>query len=167
MKIILINGQPGSGKSTIANHLKNEILQSAFIDADSLVSTNQFKFNENQELMFSNAVALIDNFSAAGYTRIFISGIIRNQEHLDNFLAKIKTSAGIVFIWLRANKNLRLNRILARGRDAADKEEHFNTLDQMSPDTNGFLVKKGVYKEIDTSTRSVQDIVKEIKSYIM
>lgn len=70
--------------------------------------------------------------------------------------------AEIVFVWLRANKETRVARRKARGRDGADSEEHFEFMNQIYPDVESFDVKEGKYIDIDTSAKSVQEIVRGI-----
>lgn len=80
MKIILINGQGGTGKTTVSNALKNKLANSAFIDADALMSVNPFEFEKLTGLMHKNAQNLIINFAQAGYENIVTAGLARNQE---------------------------------------------------------------------------------------
>lgn len=164
MKIILINGQGGTGKTTVAGILKNEIENSAYIEADSLVAVNPFEFEKLGPLVHKNAVSLITNFAETGYETIVTAGLTRNQEQLDDFLKVLNVKAEIVFVWLRASKEARLARRKARGRDGADNEEHFEFINTIYPDVEMLDVKEGKYIDIDTSSKSIQEIVDEIKA---
>jgi deoxyadenosine/deoxycytidine kinase len=166
MKIILINGQAGTGKSTIANALKNELPNSAYIDADWLVSVNPFELEKLDGLMLQNALALINNFTDAGYENIITAGLARNQMLLDGLIAKLNGKANILFVWLRADRETRLSRKQERGRDGADSKEHFDFVDQIYPDVKSFDTKNASYLEIDTSLVNAQAVVEQIKSEI-
>jgi len=167
MKIFLINGQAGTGKSSVANELKNQIVDSAFIDADSLISVNPFNFGkqEQDDLMLENALSLISNFSKAGYSTIVTSGLTRNQEQLDSFAKLLSAqcpSVEMTFVWLRADKETRMKRKAGRNRDGADNMTHFESIDKLYPDVQGLKLEKGVSMEFDTSRLSIQDMVWEI-----
>ena len=164
MKIILINGQGGTGKSSIANALKDSLTNSVYIDADALVAVNPFKFNELDELMLKNAVSLISNFTAEGYQYIIAAGLTRNQELLNQFLRLLDKEVDLLFIWLRASKEVRASRKAQRMRDKADNLEHCEFVDKLYPDIARFDIQNGVYLEIDTSSKSVEEVAREIKS---
>lgn len=166
MKLLLINGQPGSGKSSVATILKNELSHSAYIDADWLVSVNPFEFGKSDRLMIQNSISLINNFTNDGYETIVTAGLARNQTLLDELITKLNGKADILFVWLRADRETRLSRKQERGRDGADNQEHFDFLDKIYPDTKSFELKNGGYLEIDTSLKSIREIVDEIKTRI-
>lgn len=164
MKIILINGQGGTGKTSVAGILRNETPNSAYIEADSLVAVNPFEFAKLGPLLIKNAVSLMHNFAEEGYETIITAGLTRNQEQLDEFLNVLGLKVEIVFVWLRANKETRLARRTARGRDGADNEEHFESMNKIYPDVETFDVKGGKLLDIDTSSKSIQEIVAEIRA---
>ena len=166
MKIILINGQPGTGKSVVADALKNDTQHSAYIDADALINVNPLGFNEDRELLLGNASALVKNFLQAGFTTIFTAGLTRNQVFLNDFIERIGKDIKIVFVWLYATKEVKMKRKSGRSRDIADKDEHFDTIEKMYPDARPFKIVNGIYTEIDTSLKSVQETVKEIEKII-
>lgn len=166
MKIILINGQGGTGKSSVANTLKNSLSNSAYIDADALVAVNPFKFGEIDNLMLKNAASLISNFTTKGYQYIITAGLTRNQELLSKLLELLDQEVAIVFVWLRADKEVRMSRKIKRNRDGADNLEHFEFVDKLYPDIARFDIQNGVYLEIDTSSKSIEEVTSEIKSGI-
>ncbi len=166
-KIILINGQAGAGKSSVAKSLLSELENSAYIDVDSLVSTNPWEFGaENDNLAIKNAVSLIHNFTSANFPNIIISGLTRNQQLLDRFTAQLNADAEIVFVWLSADEETRLSRKENRSRDRADTKEHFEFVDKLYPDIDSINVQNGKSVFIDTSLKTVQEVVAEIKSLI-
>lgn len=166
-KIILINGQGGTGKSSVAKLLSQELKSSAYIDVDSLVITNPWEFgDESDNLAIKNAISLIHNFSSANFQNIIISGLTRNQSLLDNFLSQLSKEASILFIWLKADKKIRFARKEGRNRDGADKKEHFESVDKLYPDIDSINVKNGRSIFIDTSLKTIQEVVSEIKHLI-
>jgi hypothetical protein len=115
-------------------------------------------------LLLKNAVSLIHNFSEKGYEYIITAGLTRNQELLNKFQRLLNKEVDIMFIWLRASKEVRMSRKVGRSRDDADNLEHFEFVDTVYPDIERFEIKNGVYLEIDTSSKSIENIVSEIKS---
>ncbi len=166
MKVILINGQGGTGKTSVAKALSGKIKNSAFIDADSLVSVNPFEFEKLTGLLHENALGLISNFTKAGYQTIVTAGLTRNQEQLDSFVLNFTEKTEIIFVWLRANKEVRMERKTGRGRDASDTTEWFEFGERIYPDVKNFEMKRGKYIEIDTSVKKVEEVVAEIENEI-
>ena len=70
----------------------------------------------------------------------------------------------MLFVWLRASKEVRSQRRLMRDRDSADKLEHHEWLDKVMPDIDSFVLKNGDYLTIDTTAKTVQEVVNEIKT---
>ena len=79
IKLIFISGQPGSGKTSVANELLSQSKNAALIEADSLSAVNPFDFHKNSELAIKNTIALAVNFNDAGFKNIIISGLVKNQ----------------------------------------------------------------------------------------
>ncbi len=160
MHLILINGQGGTGKTSVALALQNRIQNSAYIEADSLVAVNPFEFEKLGPLLHKNAASLIQNFVGAGYETIITAGLTRNQEQLDEFLKLLNVKAEITFVWLRASKEVRIARRQARGRDGADSEEHFEFMEKIYPDVESFTVP-GKFIKIDTTTKTLEEVINE------
>ncbi|MSU54693.1 MAG: hypothetical protein EXS48_02595 [Candidatus Staskawiczbacteria bacterium] len=166
-KIILINGQGGAGKTSVSKELLKELKNSAYFDVDFLVATNPWEFGDaTDNLAIKNAISLINNFFEKGFENIIVSGLTRNQKLLDKFTEQLNKGISILFIWLRANKETRLSRKEGRGRDDADKKEHFNFLDKLMPDVESIEVKNGRSIFIEISSKTIQEIVSEIKKVI-
>lgn len=164
MRLILINGQPGSGKTAVAKSLMSQLDSSAYIGADSLVATNPWEFSGKfNDLAIKNAISLIRNFSEAGFQNIIISALTRNQEVLDAFLAQLNKKSDILFVWLRADANVRISRKEKRNRDKADKKEEFEHIDKLIPDIQSIQLKNRRALFIDTSAKTIDEVVAEIK----
>jgi chloramphenicol 3-O-phosphotransferase len=161
MHLILINGQGGTGKTSLAQALRNQIPNSAYIEADSLIAVNPFEFEKLGPLLHINAASLIQNFAQAGYETIITAGLTRNQEQLDEFLKVLNTKADITFVWLRASKEARLARRKERSRDGADNEEHFEFMEKIYPDVESFTAP-GKFVEIDTTDKTVEEMKDEV-----
>ncbi len=72
----------------------------------------------------------------------------------------------VLFIWLRASKEIRMARKQERGRDEADSLKHFEFIDNLIPDIDSFELKNGKYISIDTTSKTIQEIIYEVKSKI-
>lgn len=166
-KIILINGQGGTGKSSVAKLLSQELKSSAYIDVDSLVITNPWEFgDESDNLAVKNAISLIHNFSSANFQNIIISGLTRNQQLLDSFLSQLNKEIDILFVWLSADEKIRLSRKEIRNRDSADTKEHFEFIDKLYPNIDSIEIKNGKSIFIDTSSKTIQEVISEIENSI-
>lgn len=163
MKLFLVNGQQGSGKTSVSKLLLRKIKNSAYFGTDALVATNPWEFGgKTDELAIANAVSLINNFSKFGFENIIICGLTRNQNILDKFLAEFQQQPEMMFIWLRADNKTRMLRKEKRSRDEADERKHFDFVDSLIPDINSIEVKNGTAIFIDSSIKSIEEIALEI-----
>ncbi|HEY1074527.1 MAG TPA: hypothetical protein VGE59_02390, partial [Patescibacteria group bacterium] len=85
---------------------------------------------------------------------------------LDSFISQLNMDRDILFVWLRTNEKVRLSRKEKRNRDLADTKDHFEFVDRRYPDIDSINVKNGTSVFIDTSAKTVQDVVSEIKTLI-
>ena len=167
MKIISINGQAGTGKTTTAKILLGKLENSAYISGDALVAVNPFGVNEKTDrLVIKNSVSLIKNFEQENYETVIICGILRNQAQLDSFLNNLGEKADFLFVWLRASKEVRHKRKIKRARDESDSPEWFDFIDKIIPDVEAFNLKRGEYLEIDTSDKTPEEVAEIIERKI-
>src|SRR3989344_826061 len=167
MKIISINGQGGTGKTTTAKVLLEKLENSAYISGDALVAVNPFGVNEKTDrLAIKNSISLIKNFEQEGYDIVIICGILRSQYQLDSFLNNLGEKASFLFVWLRASKEVRHKRKTERARDESDSLKWFDFIDKIIPDIESFDLKRGEYLEIDTSGKTPEEVAEIIKSKI-
>ena len=101
MKVISINGQAGTGKTTTAKALLEKFENSAYISGDILVAVRPFGVNEKTDrLVIKNSISLIKNFEQENYDVVIICGILRNQAQLDSFLNNLSEKTNFIFVWL-------------------------------------------------------------------
>ena len=167
MKVISINGQAGTGKTTTAKVLLEKLVNSAYISGDALVAVNPFGVNETiDRLVIKNSISLIKNFEQEDYDSVIICGTIGNQKQLDIFLDNLGKDIDMFFVWLRASKEVRHKRKIKRARDESDSPQWFDFIDKIIPDIESFNLKRGEYLEIDTSGKTPEEVAEIIKSKI-
>ena len=167
MKIISINGQAGTGKTTTAKILLGKLENSAYISGDALVAVNPFGVNEKTDrLVIKNSVSLIKNFEQENYETLIISRILRTQAQLDSFLNTLSEKPDFLFVWLRASKEVRHKRKIKRARDESDSPEWFDFIDKIIPDVEAFNLKRGECLGIDTSDKTPEETAEIIKKEI-
>ena len=167
MKVISINGQAGTGKTTTAKALLEKFENSAYISGDILVAVRPFGVNEKTDrLVIKNSISLIKNFEQENYDVVIICGILRNQAQLDSFLNNLSEKTNFIFVWLRASKEVRHKRREERARDEADNPNEFDFIDKIIPDAEFFNLKRGECLEIDTSDKIPEEVVEIIKTKI-
>lgn len=164
MKIISINGQAGTGKTTVAKVLLGKFENSAYISGDDLVAVRPFGVNEKTDrLIIKNSISLIKNFEQENYGVVIICGIIRNQTQLDSFVSNLSEKTDFLFVWLRASKEIKHKRRTERTRGGADNPSEFDFIDKIIPDVEFFNLKRGEYLEIDTSDKTPEEVAEIIK----
>ncbi|NUQ57421.1 MAG: hypothetical protein HUT38_02975 [Candidatus Paceibacter sp.] len=167
MKIISINGQGGTGKTTTAKVLLGRFENSAYISGDALVAVNPFGVNEKTDrLVIKNSISLVKNFEQENYGIVIICGIIRNQAQLDSFVNNLNEKTDFLFVWLRASKEVRHKRRVERARDGADNPAEFDFIDKIIPDQDSFSMKFGQFLEINTDDKTPEEVAEIIKKEI-
>lgn len=171
VKLILINGQSGSGKSTVARALMQSLDKSAHISTDGLTSVNPFEFNEMAPLGIKNACLLVQSFREEGYKYLILCGLLNTQVKLDEFLNRLRglkspTDFEIFYFWLQVDQDLRDQRRINRARDGADQPDQFDSIDNLLPDLTGPLSLSDGQFDFVNADRLVEDIVSEIKTHV-
>lgn len=172
MKLILINGAPGVGKTTLAKKISNVIPMSFLLDLDEqrkYISHYEEYLKESRVLSFDIALAIAEVCLKRGQT--FVSGkgmyldIIeggRNKHVLDIFedVGK-KYQAEIFEILLWADKETTLQRVKNRG---------FKTKTRMTikkageywEQTKTFMSKRNKAIVVDTSLLSPDEVFEKV-----
>lgn len=156
-QLILINGAPSTGKTTISKILLDSLKSGAWVDTDDLMHTRPWQPTE--ELYFlalTNAVAAGKNFYESGFNTVIISGCVHSND-LFNFLYKNfdKDIFGL-YVQLVTNEQERSERLKIRknGQSEAKGNALLTSVD----------VKPFSFVSIDTSINSPEGVVSVIQS---
>ncbi|MEK7354104.1 MAG: AAA family ATPase [Chloroflexota bacterium] len=88
MKLIIINGAPGIGKSTVGRLLHNRLSNSAFLDGDDVWRINPFEVNEKtKSLVEKNIIQVLRNYSEAGYEYVILAWVLHQQSTIDRLIS--------------------------------------------------------------------------------
>ena len=136
--ILMLTGQPGSGKTTIAKELIKDSINTVILDGDMLrVMFNNYDYTKiGREINFNNLLLLIKVFDEMGYN-IIIAMVLPYQK-LRNI---IKSLYETIEIFLSTSE--------IRGK------ENFHVLNYEKSINN--------YTEIDTTDISIENVIKLIK----
>jgi len=84
MMIVIVTGAPGSGKTKTTKLLFETTASSAWVDGDSVLTTNPFDRNKQRHLRYKNIASLVNNYIDEGFINIFISFVyVRNEDLKD------------------------------------------------------------------------------------
>lgn len=118
-KLLIINGASGSGKTTVAKLLKEQIRQSDWIHPDGLWDTP----NMDAEGVFVKVLELVQEFKA--------EILITDCQIKTSDISKLMDKAGMeswVNVLLKCERNIRESRLLARGWN----DSFFDVIDNWS-----------------------------------
>ena len=88
---VIINGAPGSGKSTTAKLLFETIPQSAYVDGDTLLAINPEEKNDStRQIRYKNIAATAKNYHESGYKHVFISFVYMKSADLNEQIELLK-----------------------------------------------------------------------------
>ena len=163
-KLIIINGVMGVGKTTISKCLYKNLENCFWLDGDNVWMMNPFVVDEeNKKMVLSNITYIINNFLGNSNSKyVLFNWVIHTDEIMNEILNKINLiDVDVYKITLMCNKEeliKRINKDLELGirdedniRRSLDKYDMYNKMNTI---------------KIDTSNKSIDDIVRDIKVII-
>jgi broad-specificity NMP kinase len=89
-KLVIVNGAPGVGKSTVAKLVFPRLSNSAFLDGDDVWRTNPFEVTEHTKaIVEKNIPFLLRSYLEAGYEYVLLAWVMHRQEIIDLVLAEL------------------------------------------------------------------------------
>lgn len=159
-KLIIINGTPGVGKSTVSKLLNQQIENSAWLDGDWCWMMNPFIVNEeNKAMVESNIYHHLNNYLKNSSLKVIIfSWVIGHDQLMDKIISNIDIGSEHTYkITFMCDNDILRQRLLIDGRS---EERIKNSIDRQK---NYHLMNT---IKIDTSKLSVEETVKEIGAII-
>ena len=155
MKLIIINGAPGIGKTTIGRLLHNRLSNSAFLDGDEVWRINPFEVNEKtKSLVEKNITLVLRNYFEAGYEYVILAWVLHQQSIIDRLVSHLDDLKPEIHIFtLVADEST----LVARLQDDAQTTRN--------PDTATDRLRQSQLMEtnkIDTTGAKPEEIVREI-----
>ncbi len=166
---IILCGQEGTGKSTLAKMMVPMLKSGAAFDAENILQVNPFEFNDAfKALAIKNSVALIHNFFDAGFETVVAGSFINDRHGYDAFRALLKGTPKIYILMLGASKAVRDERRISRAKPTT--KEWRDELDKKYPPDTTLrdLESSGDYKyvEIDNSGLNTLETFDRIRAAV-
>jgi predicted ABC-type ATPase len=123
-KLIIINGAPGVGKSTVGSLLLSKLNNSAFLDGDSVWRINPFEVNEKtKNIVDQNIAFVLRNYIEAGYEYVILAWVLHRQTIIDRLLSKLNDFKLKVYVFtLVADEETLVDRVRADAKTQRDHE---------------------------------------------
>lgn len=91
-KLIIINGAPGVGKSTVGNLLLSRLNNSAFLDGDEVWRINPFEVTDRtKDIVDRNIAFILRNYIKANYEYVILAWVFHQQSIIDRLLSRLNT----------------------------------------------------------------------------
>lgn len=155
--VYLIGGPMGIGKSTICNHLNQDLDHSVFLDGDWCWNMDPFIVNQDtKNMVLDNITHCLNNFiHTPGIENIIFCWVMHKQDIIDQIIQKLDTEGvDIHLISLICEKEELIKRMLIDRRDNQTIRKSLQYLE---------LYKDLDTQKIDVTTLDVQKTIDKIK----
>lgn len=159
-KLIIINGVPGAGKTSVAKVLNKRLDRSVWLDGDWCWMMNPFVVNdENKAMVESNIYHLLNNFlKNSSYRHVVFNWVIGHDPLMEKILSNIDTRDSLIYKFsLVCDENILRQRMIKDGRG---KDQIEDSLNRQSNYYSMNTIK------VDTSNLSISEVVNEIGGLI-
>lgn len=159
-KLIIINGAPGAGKTSVCKELYQKLENSAWLDGDWCWMMNPFKVtDENKQMVEKNINCILTNFiknSSIDY--VVFDWVIPHDGLMNRIIAELPLDGMEVHkISLVCSEDVLRKRLKADGRSLDRIEDSVRRLDSyQSMNTI----------KLDTTDKSVKEIVEHLVSFV-
>ena len=160
-KLFLIGGTMGIGKTSICQCLKDELLNSVFLDGDWCWYANPFQVTEETRTMvLDNICYILNNFiHCSAYDNIIFCWVMHEQTIIDKIISELDIEDCEV-----KNISLIVNEINLKNRLMEDIEKGVRTGDVIKRSIDRIpLYEKLNTIKIDTNNKTIKMILDEIK----
>lgn len=164
MKLIIINGPPGVGKSTVAEKLHKAVSLSYLLEIDALrrnISNYREQVKESRELSYYVSLAIVEACFSAG-SDVIIDKAISNSTVMDRFFQVAKKyNANTYEFILNASKELVVKRAENRGYRTGGLLTP-EKVERWWEDTQEYIKKRPLAIVVNTETLSQNEVYKYI-----
>lgn len=153
--LVLINGTPGIGKTTVSKELHTKLEYSAWLDGDWCWMINPFVVNqENITMVESNISTLLNRYIENSSIKYMIfNWVIPNNQVMDKIITSItKKSINVIKITLMCSPSLLEKRLIMDGRsesrikDSIKRLSNYDSLESIKLDTTKLSIQQTVDK---------------------
>lgn len=131
-KLIIINGAPGVGKSTVGNLLFSRLQNIAILDGDDVWRINPFEVTDNtRDIVERNIAFVLRNYLEAAYEYVILVWVLHQQSIIDCLLSKLDDLKFKVYIFtLICDEETLLERRCQQGKEGRELEVALDRLRQ-------------------------------------
>ncbi len=166
-KLLIICGQEGTGKSTIAKAILPHLKNGAAFDAENILQVNPFEFDEKfKQLAIDNSAVLINSFFGHGCERVVAGSFIGDRAGYDAFKTKLEHSPKVFIVMLVASQEVRDKRRMERAKPTTKEWRDIADAKAPKDTTLGAAKDEYDYYEIDNSGLTVDETIAEVKKKI-
>lgn len=159
MKIILINGPMGVGKTTIGKYIAEKNIGTAFIDGDWCLDIHPFIGNrETKTMAIDNILHMIDNYRKCSACKMIVFvWLMDNQWVYQRIIEGIETlQLDVKSVTLICDKASLINRW------TNDKNCEWRTEEWLEDSIKSLKYFETLENQIDTSNMNIEDVANKI-----
>jgi ABC-type cobalamin/Fe3+-siderophores transport system ATPase subunit len=168
LRLVVVVGQEGVGKSTVVRALLAHLQDGAVLDGEDVGQVNPWVFNDTfRDLHRRNVAAVACNFWAAGYRTVVAGSFLSSLVEFLAFRALVPADVEVTVVHLMARKDIRDRRRADRTKQTS--QDWRDAVDRADPEDTTLRRGDAGYRYIalDTSDLDVAQTVARIRTEVL
>lgn len=167
MRLILINGKPGTGKSSVSRKLLGLLPEpAAWIDTDDLMRVRPFGVDQTFLEALERGCLLGEDFLQRRYNTLILSGCVHSAALVDELVSHPSLCSDVVYILLTTSAQISEERKRAQGYGPEKHATMFDIIRGGELPLTANNVQPWKWLSIDTSNDEPEVIAQKILSLV-
>lgn len=167
MRLLLINGKPGTGKTSVSRALLDLLPHStAWIDTDDLMRVRPFGDDRVFGEALDRGLLLAEDFRKRNYDTVILTGCVHSTELAEHVKRSPLSDCDTTYVLLTATVDASKERKRAQGYSPAMHPDMFEIIRNDSASLTEHDAKPWRWLSIDTSSGKPEQVAKKLAAQL-
>lgn len=168
LRLIIVVGQEGVGKSTMVKALASAVEPGAVLDGEDVGQVHPWVYDESfRDLHRRNVAGVLRNFWEAGYSTVVAGSFLASYQEYEAFRPLLPADVQVTVVQLLARKEVRNARRSTRVKTTS--QEWRDAVDQLEAEDTSLRRADADYRyvAVDTSELTPCETVEHLKAAVL